>query len=284
MRPKILEYFSQHDMAIYVPDYKTLYIAMISIAMILSTILAMRRGLPMFKFYLATASICIIAVLSSRVCFVLQNFELTLADDFLEGLFRGGTVSYGAYLGGFIGGFIVLKSMKIKILPALDIYAPIMALCLGIGRLGCFLSGCCFGKPSLLPWAVSFPPGSPAHSAQSAADMIRNDATNSLPVHPTQIYEALFGVILFALLLGLRRKNSTDGLFFFTYIASYAAFRFFIEFVRGDDRGLLIGLSMPQVFSILLFILGFLGFAYVRQRKVRILHKFRLINLGFISQ
>jgi phosphatidylglycerol:prolipoprotein diacylglycerol transferase len=272
MRPKILEYLSQHSIGIYVPDYKTLYIAMIAIGLVLSAILAMKRDFPVFKFYLATASICIIAFLGGRVYFVLQNFELTLTDHFFEVLLGSGTASYGTYLGGIIGAFFVLNFMRIKILPALDIYAPVMALSLSIGRLGCFLGGCCYGKPSLLPWAVSFPPNSPAHSAQLAANMIPNDTTNSLPVHPTQIYEVLFGVILFTLLLWLRRKNSTDGLLFFAYIASYAAFRFFIEFVRGDDRGLLFGLSVPQVFALVFFILGFLGVAYVWQRKLHILH------------
>lgn len=268
MRSKILEYFSQNDIAIYVPDYKTLYIAMIVIGLVLSAIFAKKRGFPFFKFYFATVSICIIAFIGGRVFFVLQNFELSLTNFFLEVLSGQGTSSSGVYSGGIIGAFIVLKIMRINILAALDIYAPAMALSLFIGRIGCFLSGCCFGKVCQLPWAVSFPPDTPAYSAQLASDMIPSNATNSLPVHPTQIYEALFGIILFTVLLLLRRKNSTVGLLFFIYFGSYAVFRFFIEYFRGDDRGLLFSLSLPQIFSIVFFIVGFLGVVHVYRRRL----------------
>jgi phosphatidylglycerol:prolipoprotein diacylglycerol transferase len=283
MRPKIIEYFSRNNIPIYVPDFKILILSAIVIGMILSLFFAKKRGLPIYKFYLATALTVIIAFLGGKVYFVIQHYGLNLRDFIFEVILGYGTVSYGVYLGGIIGAFVVLRIMGINILMALDIYAPAIALSLCFGRLGCFLSGCCFGKPCELPWAVSFPPNSPAYSAQVQANIISNDAPYSLPVHPTQIYEALFGVLMFILLLAWYKKNKRDGLLFFVYVGSYAVFRFLIEFLRADERGLLFGLSVPQVFSILFFIFGLLGVTYV-MRETMLKVKSSLLQFSIVPK
>ena len=262
MRPEILNYLYQHSIDVYVPDYKAFYIAMVAIALTLSTIFAVKRGLPAIKFYVATVLICTVSFLGGRIFFELRNFNHIFTYPFSEVLLSSGTGSVGVYISGIIAAFIILKWMKIDVLAAFDIYAPVMALSLSIGRLGCFMSGCCFGKTTSLPWAVSFPYNSPAYTTQLSAGMITSDFNYSLPVHPTQIYEMLFGMILFFLLLWFGRKKRTDGLSLFIYLTIYAVFRFFIEFLRGDDRGLLFNLSFPQVFTLVLFVFGLLGRAY----------------------
>jgi phosphatidylglycerol:prolipoprotein diacylglycerol transferase len=162
MRPEILNYLNQHDIHIYVPDYKACYIAMTAIALILSTIMAIKRGLPALKFYLPTVLICLMSFLGGRAFFELRNFDHSITYSISDILLGSGTESTGAYIGGIFGAFLFLSWMKIDFLAALDIYAPVLALSLCIGRLGCFMSGCCFGKTTSLPWAVSFPQNSPA--------------------------------------------------------------------------------------------------------------------------
>jgi phosphatidylglycerol:prolipoprotein diacylglycerol transferase len=105
------------------------------------------------------------------------------------------------------------------------------------------------------------------------AGLITSDASKSLPVHPTQLYEAVFGLTLFLVLASRLGRRLPGGLALFAYFAAYSLFRFVVEFLRGDDRGLLLGFSVPQVFSIGLLILGLGSVAFVARaaRRVRAL-------------
>ncbi len=96
-----------------------------------------------------------------------------------------------------------------------------------IGRIGCFFAGCCYGKPTDLPWAIIF-----THP-QSLAKL-------GVPLHPTQLYSFLKALIVFFILLGFRRYKKGDGQLIWIYILLYAIGRLIIEPFRGDERGLLI--------------------------------------------
>lgn len=267
MRPKIIEYLYQHDIIVYVPAYKDLYIAMIIIAVALSTILAAKKGLPAIKFYISTLLIFSVSFLGGRIYFELRNTDHIISNSFISDIILGvGTESIGVYIGGIIGAFIVLKWMRIDMLTAFDVYAPVLALSLSIGRIGCFMGGCCFGRTTILPWGVSFPRDSPAYISQLKAGLITSDFNHTLPVHPTQIYEVVFGIALFIFLLWSERNRRIDGFLLFIYLISYAVFRFFIEFLRGDDRGNFLSLSYPQIFAILLFIFGITAMVFVNKK------------------
>jgi len=145
-----------------------------------------------------------------------------------------------------------------------DVAAPAVVLGTAITRVGCLLFGCDFGARSDLPWAIRFPHGSPAwnHHAYEL-HLIDKNAAWSMPVHPTQIYESLVGLFLFALLMVLRRYRRFSGQVFLGWVLGYGVLRSFIETFRDDeDRGLYtvpgtsITLSTSQIIGIVSVVLG----------------------------
>jgi phosphatidylglycerol:prolipoprotein diacylglycerol transferase len=249
------------------PDYKVCYIAMVVIALAFSYFIARKRGgLPLLRFYSVTVLICLMSFIGGRIFYEIRNYDHHFAFSLSDAIVRSGTESTGAYMGGIISAFLFLSWMRIDMLIAFDVYAPILALSQCIGRLGCLMSGCCFGKVTSLPWAISFPKYSQAFSAQLEAGMITGDSNMSLPVHPTQIYEMIFGITLFGILLWTGRRIFPKGYRMFFLLVCYAVFRFFIEFLRGDDRGILFAMSVPQVFSVFLFMLGLGGIVYCHKK------------------
>ena len=127
------------------------------------------------------------------------------------------------------------------------------ALCLGLflTRIGCFLGGCDFGRPWDGAWAVRFPPGSPAFVQHVTDGQLPPTADGSLPVHPTQLYESLAGLVLLGLVLGVRRRQATPGQAFATFVAGYAIVRYVIELARADpDRGTVGPLSTSQFIAL----------------------------------
>ncbi len=166
----------------------------------------------------------------------------------------------GVFLGGFIGAFLLVvwytRKHNQSPLGVMDLLAAYLPLSHAIGRVGCFLFGCCYGSVCDLPWAVRFPQDSPAY-----VDLLRDHslpigATSSLPVHPTQLYSALANLIIFLLLLGIRKKQLFRGQIAMCYMIMYGIGRFFIEFVRGDYRGTWLGFSTSQWFSLAMIIIG----------------------------
>lgn len=153
---------------------------------------------------------------------------------------EGGLVFYGG-LGGAVATVLVFARREGWSFGRLaDLFAPSAAIGHAIGRLGCLAAGCCFGKPTTAAWGISFPPGSVAHEDLAGAAGVEH-ASATPPLHPTQLYESLGELGLFAVLLALRRRWKTAssarppaGALFAVYIAGYALLRFSVEMVRGD--------------------------------------------------
>jgi phosphatidylglycerol:prolipoprotein diacylglycerol transferase len=131
---------------------------------------------------------------------------------------------------------------------AADLAGVTIPVGLAFGRIGCFFGGCCFGAECKLPWAVVFPPGSDASRAQWKAGALGSPFYASHPVHPTQLYEALFAVLVAAAALFVvwPRKRYHGQVFAF-FLGTYAIGRGFIEILRRDDRGGFFGLSTSQL-------------------------------------
>jgi hypothetical protein len=136
-----------------------------------------------------------------------------------------------------------------------------LGVALVFARLGCFMAGCDYGKVTSLPWAVRFPAGSPAWRDHVHAGLIPTDRAASLPVHPTELYEAVLGLVIvaIAILIGLGiavgRRPRKDGELFVLAAATYAIGRLAIETLRGDaGRGIYAGLSSGQIFSLLVLL------------------------------
>jgi phosphatidylglycerol:prolipoprotein diacylglycerol transferase len=177
-----------------------------------------------------------------------------------------GGVAYGAIIGALCCAALYARIRKFRILDALDVAA--LLICTGqiFGRIGCFLAGCCYGKPAA--WGVSFPADSMAYKALrrgtvQSYDFPLTEGQETIPLIPTQLLESGAMVLLTALLFFLLRKKLLSGMVFFTYIGGYAVFRFIIEYFRLDpERGTVLGdlLSTSQFIASLMLLLSIAGF------------------------
>ena len=139
--------------------------------------------------------------------------------------------------------------------------APGIALGHVVGRLGCFLGGCCYGAPTSAPWAVTF----------TSPDAAANVGTPlGVPLHPTQLYEAGTELMILFGLLALERKGrSFPGRTFFGYLFVYGISRFIIEFYRGDPRGFVTGgISTSQVLSAVLVVVSIVMLVYLSRQRL----------------
>jgi phosphatidylglycerol:prolipoprotein diacylglycerol transferase len=186
----------------------------------------------------------------------------TVADAFR--IWEGGIVFYGGAVGGFAALFLYRAFRPFPLLPTLDALAPSVALGAGIGRLGCFLNGCCYGDVCGIPGlAVRFPAGSPPWLAEKARGLIGPDATLSLPLHPTQLYSALDGLILFALLSAYYPLRRRDGEVIALLAVTYPVTRYLIERLRDDESALLSGMTVSQFISVVLLAFGLALWSYL---------------------
>ena len=161
--------------------------------------------------------------------------------------------SAGDFYGGFIGALIAAavyfaRHPELPVWPTADLFGPAIALGQAIGRVGCFMAGDDYGRPTGLPWAVTF----------TDADAARvGGAPLGVALHPVQLYESLACLVLFFVLARLARRKRFDGEVILTYSLLYAAARFMLEFFRGDaDRGFLFGgaLSTSQFIALIVVV------------------------------
>jgi phosphatidylglycerol:prolipoprotein diacylglycerol transferase len=182
-------------------------------------------------------------------------------------VWEGGIVLYGALIGAVVGLLAFRAVRRFPVLATLDALAPSAALGVAVGRVGCFLNGCCYGKFCQTPWlAVRFPKGSPPWLAEVAQNAIPEDATASLPLHPTQLYSALDGLVLLALLSAYYPLRRRDGEVAGLLLLAYPVARFVLDVFRDDERPLVLGLTIAQVSSLFLFAFGLLFWSYLSRR------------------
>jgi phosphatidylglycerol:prolipoprotein diacylglycerol transferase len=176
---------------------------------------------------------------------------------------RGGIVYYGGIVGGVIGFFAYRWFYPFPLRPYLDAVAPSIALGTFFGRLGCFLNGCCYGDQCRLPWAVSFPRESPAWWHQLHAGLISKGSTESLPIHPTQLYSAFDGLVLLILLSAYYPLRRRDGEVMGLLMITYPITRFLIEYIRNDEAAFFAGLTISQTISVFLLLSGLVYWAWL---------------------
>ena len=161
----------------------------------------------------------------------------------LLGLVRSGGVFYGGMIAALAVALLYLRRHTLPLWTTADVFAPGIALGHAVGRMGCFLAGCCYGYPTSVPWAVTF--RDPAAAANVGTPL-------DVPLHPTQLYEAGAELLILAALLRLeRRGGGFAGRTFWTYLLLYGVSRFIIEFYRGDNRGAIGPLSTSQFVSVI---------------------------------
>jgi phosphatidylglycerol:prolipoprotein diacylglycerol transferase len=186
----------------------------------------------------------IAALVGAKLMLVVVDFDYyrTNPREILS-LARAGGVFYGGLVAALAVGLLLVRRYKLPMWRTGDMIAPGIALGHVIGRLGCFLAGCCFGRPTTVPWAVTF------HDPQAAVNV---GTPLDVPLHPTQLYDAGAELLILVLLLTTERKGKTfPGRTFWLYMLLYAISRFIIEIFRGDDRGMAFNwLSTSQAFSL----------------------------------
>jgi prolipoprotein diacylglyceryltransferase len=176
-----------------------------------------------------------------------------------------GLAAYGGLCGGTLGAVMALRRRGLDVRTFLDAAAPAVALGIFFARIGCFMAGCDYGRVTGSALGTSFPVGSPAFRDQVAAGLLDPDAAASLPVHPTELYEAGVGLALF---LGLGRFVKTER--FAVLVVAYAVARAAIETLRGDaSRGHLGPLSTAQMFAIATAAVAIGAVVVTRRRVVR---------------
>ena len=171
------------------------------------------------------------------------------------------------YLGWLIGGMIGIKIFRRIMGFKFDLF-DLCAFALPAGfaliRIGCFLGGCCFGKPTNLSWAISYAKNSPCYDYHLSNNFIDSDALNSLPVHPAQVYEIIAMILIIIILFYLRRYLKRQGSLGYAYLLLHSFFRFFIDFSK-EGGTYIWGLKSMQWFMIVIIVLG-LPFLFIREK------------------
>ncbi|MGB2600143.1 MAG: prolipoprotein diacylglyceryl transferase [Candidatus Omnitrophota bacterium] len=197
------------------------------------------------KFGLSKDSVfdCLIAILAGgiiggRLLFVAINWqEYAQHPVRIFMLTEGGMAFHGSLAGAVICGGAVARIKKLPFWKTADLVAPYIALGQAVGRIGCLLNGCCYGKAIIGGMGIVFP-------------------GETIMRVPTQIYSSVFLLFLYVVLIELRQRRKFDGFVFSMYVIFYAAFRFFIEFYRGDTPPVFFDLTLAQIISIAMFICG----------------------------
>jgi phosphatidylglycerol---prolipoprotein diacylglyceryl transferase len=205
-------------------------------------------------------------VVGARVFYVVQHHETIHSFLDLFKFWQGGIVLYGSLLGGLLGGVLYWLRRPFPFLATADVVAPTLALAIALGRIGCFLNGCCYGDPCELPWAVSFPSGSPPWVEEVETGLISPTSAYSLPLHPTQIYSLIDGLIILALLMAYYPLRRRDGEVMALLMVTYPITRFLIEQLRGDEGIFFAGMTVSQNLSLLIFGSGVLFWAWLSRR------------------
>lgn len=194
-------------------------------------------------------------ILGARLGYALfYNFSFYLANPLkILAVWEGGMSFHGGLIGTTIAVILYARKKKIGIMQIADICTPAAPVGLGLGRIGNFINGELYGRVTDVPWGMVFPGGGP------------------LPRHPSQLYEAfLEGPVMFAVLWFISRSKAPAGTVFWSFIALYGLFRSFVELFREPDQqlGFLIGgLSMGQLLSIPLFVLGIIMVLVTRRNQ-----------------
>ena len=207
---------------------------------------AKRRGIDPARVMDLGIYIIVSALIGAKLLLVLVD-----ADHFLRNpsdllaLARSGGVFYGGLILAVIVGLWYVRRHRLPTWRIADVIAPGIAFGHVVGRLGCFLAGCCYGHETDVPWAVTF-------TNPLAAENVGTPL--GVPLHPTQLYEAGAELIILGLLLAFERKGRAfPGRTFWGYMLVYGLSRFVIEFFRGDPRGMVVGsISTSQFISLLI--------------------------------
>jgi phosphatidylglycerol:prolipoprotein diacylglycerol transferase len=174
-------------------------------------------------------------------------------------LVRSGGVFYGGLVAAVLTSIWFFRKHKLPAWQTTDILAPSVALGHAIGRLGCFSAGCCYGRPTTMPWGVTF-------TDPYAKEIV--GVPLGVALHPTQLYESIVELAIFGILIYMTSRKKFDGQIFWSYVAMYSVARIIVEHYRGDlERGFAFGgaVSTSQIIATILLAVAVLALITLRR-------------------
>jgi phosphatidylglycerol:prolipoprotein diacylglycerol transferase len=216
---------------------------MIAIAFFIAVIFIDRKAVlegPIYRNNILDLLIIVVitGIIGARLLYVINKPQEYNSFLDIVKIWEGGLVFHGGLILGLIGGSLFIYYKKMPFNKTAEILIPYLVLGQALGRIGCFLNGCCYGTFSNLPWAVKL---------------------ESHYRHPTQIYSAVTLFLLFILFIEIRNKKLFNGKIIWLYLLSYSVIRFFLEFLRGDNPKLhynFISLTFFQIVSLIILVIA----------------------------
>lgn len=255
MYPKLLELGP-----ITVYTYGVLLAAAYLLGLKIAMVRARARGLDATRVLDLGIYVIVSALVGAKLLLFITDFQ-TFRNDPREllTLVRSGGVFYGGLILAVAVSLWYIRRIGLPLWTTGDVIAPGIALGHVVGRFGCFFAGCCYGKPTTLPWGITFT--DPFAAANVGTPL-------NVSLHPTQLYEAGAELLILLFLLGTERFGRRfAGRTFWLYLLLYAASRFVIEFYRGDQRGTVGPFSTSQFISLVLAPLAVLMLVYLSRRE-----------------
>jgi phosphatidylglycerol:prolipoprotein diacylglycerol transferase len=255
MYPRLLEL---GPLTVY--TYGVLLAAAYLFGLKLAMVRAKSRNLDQTRILDLGIYIIISALVGAKLLLLVTDFR-TFTDNPREllSLARSGGVFYGGLILAVSVALWYIRRIGLPLWTTCDVFAPGIALGHVVGRLGCLFAGCCYGKPTSVPWAITFTDPFAATNVGTPLNV---------PLHPTQLYEAGAEALILLLLLGTERRGRPyPGRTFWLYILLYSISRYVIEIYRGDPRGAIGVFSTSQFISLLLAPLAIGMLLYLGRRQ-----------------
>ncbi len=208
------------------PTYGVLVAVAFLVALAMASRFAKQRGINGEKVVNLGVYCALMGMLGAKVLMIALDpeFRTHPGEIFSLATLQSAGIFFGGFVLAIVFAIFYMRAQGLPVLATSDLFAPGLAIGHGIGRLGCFAAGCCWGKPTKLPWAVTF----------------RNpNATTGvplgIPLHPTQLYEAFAEGIICLILVAQLRRQHRDGQVIGLYALLYGCVRFGVEFLREHD-------------------------------------------------
>lgn len=213
-------------------------------------------------------------IVGAKAYYVLLNFDQLVQDPVAQIFARGGLVWYGGFLLATALVVWEIRRQKLPLAQTADLIAPALALAYGVGRIGCFLVGDDWGRPTDSPFGVRFPQGSPPSSVTQIEQQFGITVDPALieqygqivPVHPTQLYEVVMTTAIFLFLWKIRRHAHQPGWLFMLWLSLAGVERFLVEFLRAKDDRFLGPLTLAQAISLAIVVVGVVGMSRLTTR------------------
>ena len=258
MYPKLLElpWTIPHFGTITIYTYGVLLAAAYLLGLQFALVRAKARSLDPTRVMDLGIYIIISALVGAKLLLLVTDFQTFKSNPAeLFNLLREGGVFYGGLIVAVLVAVFYIRKVGLPLWTTCDVFAPGIALGHVIGRFGCFFAGCCFGKPTNVPWAITFT--NPFAAANVGTPL-------NVPLHPTQLYEAGAEFLILVFLLTTEKSGRKfAGRTFWLYMLLYAISRYIIEFYRGDERGAVGPFSTSQFISLILAPLAVIMLVYL---------------------